>query len=131
LGDQRRCSKSFEDSIREKIMTTIFEKIIKGELPANIHYEDEEVICIDDKYPQAPIHLLVITKKPIPSIHEMSEADYYLLGNVFKVIKMLADQMNFEDSYRIITNHGSGAGQTVPHLHFHVLSGRQLGAKGG
>ena len=112
-------------------MPTIFEKIIKRELPSIVHYEDEEVICIDDKYPQAPVHLLVITKKVIPSIHELKPQDYHLLGKVFDVIKRMAIELGIEDSYRVITNHGSGAGQTVPHLHFHVLAGRKLGSKGG
>ncbi len=111
-------------------MATIFEKIIKRELPSHIHYEDEEVICIDDKYPQAPIHFLVITKKVIPSIHELESSDYYLLGKIFDVIKSMTVKLGIEDSYRVLTNHGSQAGQTVPHLHFHVLGGGKLGAKG-
>ncbi len=111
-------------------MTTIFEKIIKREIPATVHYEDEEVICIDDKYPQAPVHFLVITKKVIPSIHELESDDYCLLGRIFDVIKSVAVKLEIDNSYRVLTNHGSGAGQTIPHLHFHVLGGGKLGSKG-
>ncbi len=112
-------------------MSTIFEKIIKREIPSKIHFEDEDVICIDDKFPQSPIHLLVITKKVIPSVHEMKEVDYPLLMKVFRVIHEMAVKLGVDDSYRVVTNHGEKAGQTVPHLHFHLLAGGHLGPKGG
>lgn len=112
-------------------MTTIFEKIIAKELPATIHYEDEDVICIDDAYPQAETHFLVITKKVIPSINELKEDDYPLLKKVFKVIQEMTAKMGIEDSYRVVTNHGREAGQTVFHLHFHVLAGKMHGSREG
>lgn len=110
-------------------MTTLFEKIIARDLPANIHYEDEDVICIDDKFPQAPVHLLIITKKVIPSIHLLSEEDGPLLIKIFQIIREMAKKHGIENSYRVLTNHGEQAGQTIPHLHFHVLGGGKLGGK--
>ena len=112
-------------------MTTLFEKIINRELDSTIHYEDEEVICIEDKFPQAPVHLLIITKKRIPSIHEMQREDRHLLAKIFTVIQEMAKKFGVESSYRVVTNHGIDAGQTVFHLHFHLLGGKTLGAKGG
>ena len=112
-------------------MTTLFEKIINRELPSTVHYEDDDLICIDDKFPQAPIHLLFITKEVIPSMHEMSEDQLALLPKIFRVIKDIAVKFGVEDAYRVLTNVGEQAGQTVPHLHFHLLAGSKLGSKGG
>lgn len=112
-------------------MTTIFDKIIKKELPAEVIYEDDDIICIHDKFPQAPIHILLITKKIIPSIQEMKGEDLLLLPKIFAKAQELAKEFNVEDGYRILTNNGSSAGQTVLHLHFHLIGGKVLGAKGG
>lgn len=111
-------------------MSTIFEKIINKELPSDVVYEDKDIICIHDKFPQAPVHILIITKKTIPTINEMEEGDMELLPKVFKKAKELAREFGLEDGYRILTNHGASAGQTVKHLHFHLLGGAVLGGKG-
>ena len=108
---------------------TIFQKIIDRECPSDIVYEDDEIICIKDKFPQAKIHLLLITKKCIPSIHDMEDEDYPLLVKIFKMVKTLSKKFGIEDNYRIVINRGSGAGQTVFHLHIHLLGGERLGSK--
>ena len=112
-------------------MPTIFERIIAKDLPARIHYEDDDIIVIDDAFPQAPIHILLITKKVIPSIHEIRAVDTPLIAKLIGFIPEIAQKLGIGDSYRVVTNHGEGAGQTVPHLHFHVLGGKKLGPKGG
>jgi len=112
-------------------MTTIFKKIIERDLPAEILYEDDDIICIHDKFPQAPVHILIITKKIIPTIQDMKEEDMYLLPLIFKKAQELANQFNIGDGYRILTNNGSSAGQTVEHLHFHLIGGKVLGGKAG
>lgn len=112
-------------------MKTIFEKIIDGELPSEKVYEDEQLIAIKDKYPKAPVHLLIITKKVIPDIQSMSQTDLSLLGEVFRVAKKLAQEFGVEKSgYRLLINNGPNAGQTIPHLHFHLLGGGPLGPMG-
>lgn len=110
---------------------TIFTRIIQRELPATVLYEDDDIICIEDKFPQAPVHILLITKKEIPSIHDMEAEDYPVLQKIFKVAKELAEKLGIAKNYRMLTNTGSGAGQTIFHLHFHLLGGKKLGAKGG
>ena len=112
-------------------MKTIFEKIIDRSIQSDIIYEDKDIICIHDKFPQAPVHLLLITKKVIPSIHQLEDGDMHLLQAIFSKAKELANQFGVQESYRIVTNHGSAAGQTVMHLHFHLLGGKVLAAKGG
>jgi len=113
------------------VSQTIFEKIIHRELPSEIVYEDDEIICIKDKYPQAPVHLLLITKKTIPSIHDLDKKDAHLVGKIFLKAKELAEEFGIGENYRILTNRGIEAGQTVFHLHFHLLGGKKLGGKGG
>lgn len=112
-------------------MKTIFEKIIDGELPADKVYEDDQLIAIKDKFPKAPIHLLIITKKVIPDIQAMKEEDFPLIAAVFRVATQLAAEFGLEENgYRLLINNGPYAGQTIPHLHFHLLGGRPLGAMG-
>jgi len=123
MGDQRGCGQGTKDCSREKISKTIFQKIIDRELPAEIVYEDEEIICIKDKFPQAKVHLLLITKKCIPSIHDLEESEYPLMVKILKMVKVLAKKFEIEDNYRIVINRGSGAGQTIFHLHVHLLAG--------
>lgn len=123
MGNERRCDSCIEDSIgiemREK---TIFEKIIDRELPAEILYEDEDIICIKDKYPVMPIHLLIITKKVIPSLQHIEEKDYHLLGKMVNRAQKIASKLGIEDNYRLVTNVGTRSGQSIHHLHFHLLS---------
>lgn len=106
-------------------MSTIFGKILKGELPAEIVYENEHLICIKDINPVAPVHLLIILRKEIPSIDAMSEKDLPLMQEVVKAAQHIAKEFGL-DSYRLLTNHGEKAGQTIFHLHFHLIGGTSL-----
>jgi len=111
-------------------MKTIFEKIIDGELPAEKVYEDAEIIAIKDKYPQATVHLLIIPKKLISSVQSVQEEDLALIVQIFRVAQKLAKDFEVEEGYRLLVNNGRDAGQTIFHLHFHLLGGRPLGSMG-
>jgi histidine triad (HIT) family protein len=102
---------------------TLFEKIIAKQIPAKIAYEDDQYIAIHDISPQAPVHLLVIPKKVIPSLNEVQPADAALVGGMFPLAAKLMKQLGHRD-YRTVFNCGAGAQQTVFHLHMHVLAGR-------
>ncbi len=106
---------------------TLFEKILAREIPATILYEDAESFAIQDIHPMAPVHLLIIPKKPLPNLSEACEADSVLLGHLLQVARKLAQTHALEDSFRLVINNGLQAGQSVPHLHIHLLSGRMLG----
>lgn len=106
----------------------LFCKIAAGQIPANKLYEDEQVLAFYDIHPQAKVHFLVIPKRHIPSAAALTEADAALLGHIFAVIAQLAQQTGLDNGYRVISNVGPDAGQTVPHLHFHVLGGEVLPA---
>ncbi len=103
----------------------VFCKIVAGEIPADIKYEDENILVFTDVNPQAPVHLLVIPKKHIENILDL-ENDV-LLAQMFAIIKDLAPKFNLKNGFRLVNNCGKQAGQTVSHLHFHVLGGRRLG----
>lgn len=108
----------------------VFCKIIKGEIPSEKVYEDDEILAFKDINPAAPIHILVIPKKHINSLLELEEQDYELVGKIHKVINMLAKQLNIEEEgFRVIVNCGKDAGQEVMHLHYHLLAGKKLGEK--
>lgn len=105
----------------------IFCKIINNEIPCEKIYEDDKIISFKDISPAAPVHILIIPKQHITSINEMSEEHIELIGHIFLVAKMLAKQLSIsEDGYRIVNNCGEQAGQTVKHVHFHMLGGRDL-----
>ncbi len=104
---------------------TIFGKILRKEIPAEIIYEDEQAIVFKDIHPQAPTHLLIIPRKPLINLANASTQDESLLGHLLLVAKRIADQLGLQD-YRIVTNNGAGAGQTVFHLHLHLLAGRSM-----
>ena len=104
----------------------IFCKIIRGEIPSNKVYEDDEILAFKDINPMAPVHILVIPKKHIESADEISEEDELLIGKIFTVIKRLAKENNLDNGYRIVNNCGEDGGQAVKHLHFHLLGGRKL-----
>jgi histidine triad (HIT) family protein len=104
---------------------TLFTKIIERKIPAKIAYEDERYIAIHDINPQAPVHLLVITKKVIPSLNEMTAGDAELVGGMFLLASKLVKEMGHSD-FRTVFNCGAGAQQTVFHLHLHVLGGREF-----
>ena len=106
---------------------TIFKRIIDGEIPANVVYEDEQCLAFHDVTPQAPVHILVIPKKEIASIDDLSAEDEQLVGHLFLVIQQIAREQGLaENGYRVICNCGEGGGQTVFHLHYHLMGGRNL-----
>lgn len=102
---------------------TLFEKIIARQIPANIVYEDDQSLAFRDIAPQAPTHILIIPKKPLPMLSESTEEDSALLGHLLRVVSKVAKQEGLVD-YRVNINNGAGAGQTVFHLHIHLLGGR-------
>ena len=105
---------------------TIFKRIIDGEIPAKIAYEDELCLAFHDVAPQAPVHVLVIPKTTkLRSVNDIQEEDAALIGHIFTVIKKLAQDLGIaDDGYRVVSNCGENACQTVPHLHFHLIGGR-------
>ena len=106
---------------------TIFKRIIDGKIPANVVYEDEQCLAFHDVTPQAPVHILVIPKKEIASINDLSAEDEQLVGHLFLVIQQIAREQGLaENGYRVICNCGEGGGQTVFHLHYHLMGGRNL-----
>lgn len=106
---------------------TIFSKIIRKEIPAKIIYEDDQCLAFHDVSPQAPVHVLVIPKKPIESLAQLDASDAQLLGHIWLIIPTLAAQLGLsENGYRVVVNCGSDGGQSVDHLHFHILGGRSL-----
>jgi histidine triad (HIT) family protein len=107
---------------------TIFSKIIRKEIPAEIVYEDEHCLAFHDVSPQAPVHVLVIPKKPIESLNGLSNEDAELLGHLWLNIPRIAQELGIANSgYRVAVNCGRHAGQSVDHLHFHLLGGRPMG----
>ena len=104
-------------------MDCVFCMIAGGEIPTDKIYEDEDIIAFNDLDPQAPIHFLVIPKKHITSLATLDESDSDLVAKIMLVIQKLAKENNLE-GYRVVTNIGEDGGQSVPHLHFHVLGGR-------
>ncbi|MEZ5315638.1 MAG: histidine triad nucleotide-binding protein [Chlamydiales bacterium] len=112
-------------------MKTLFEKIISGELPTDKVYEDEKILVIKDKFPQAPIHFLLIPKKPIPNLNSMCEEDFSLVGEIFRIGQKLANAFEVDqEGYRIVVNNGRNAGQEIAHVHFHLIGGKRLGPIG-
>lgn len=106
----------------------IFCKIIAGEIPSKKLYEDELCLAFYDIQPLAPQHFLVIPKQHLSGASEINKDNAALVGHIFSVIADLTAQLGFADGYRVVTNCGEDAGQTVKHLHFHVLGGKQLGS---
>lgn len=107
-------------------MTTVFGQIIEGKLPCKKVFENERILVIEDIAPVAPIHFLIMPKKPIQNLQEMKEEDLPLLQEIVSVAQKLAEEYDIEDGYRLLTNNGPLAGQTVFHLHFHLIGGRKL-----
>lgn len=107
-------------------MDCIFCKIADKEVPSEIVYEDEKVLVFKDLEPKAPVHVLVIPKTHISSIMEINEENSEIISHIFKVIKKISSKLNLQNGFRIINNCGKYGGQTVNHIHFHVLGGRQL-----
>lgn len=106
----------------------IFEKIIAHEIPVNVIYEDDQVIAFPDIGPKAPVHVLILPKKSIPRIADAQPADEQILGHLLIKAAEVAKKMGLEKSgFRLIVNNGPDAGESVPHLHCHILGGRSLG----
>ena len=107
-------------------MQTLFEKIIAREIPAKIEHEDDQCIVIHDVNPQAPVHCLVIPKKVIPRVAEATAEDQATLGHLLLTAAAVAKKLNLKQGFRIVINNGKDGGETVPHLHVHLLGGRSL-----
>ncbi|MDJ1178258.1 histidine triad nucleotide-binding protein [Roseofilum sp. BLCC_M91] len=105
---------------------TIFSKIISKEIPADIVYEDDLCLAFNDISPQAPTHILVIPKKPIPKLADAESQDHALMGHLLLTVKRVAEQAGLTNGYRVVINTGEDGGQTVDHLHLHILGGRSL-----
>jgi len=106
---------------------TVFSRIVKGEIPARIVYDDERVLAFHDVSPKAPTHVLVIPKREIPRLSNATEADEALLGHLLLVARKVARELGLDEKgYRVVINTGEDGGQSVEHLHLHVLGGRAL-----
>lgn len=105
---------------------TIFGKIIRREIPADIVYEDNLCLAFKDVNPQAPVHVLVIPKQPIAKLADAESADHALMGHLLLTVKRVAEQLSLVNGYRVVINTGEDGGQTVYHMHLHILGGRQM-----
>jgi histidine triad (HIT) family protein len=113
-------------------MSCVFCQIASGELPSDVLYQDEEVIAFRDINPQAPVHILIVPKRHIPSLAELAEGEMSLIGHMVNVANRLAKAEGIsEKGYRLVLNCGAEGGQLVPHLHMHLLGGRGLSGKMG
>ena len=105
----------------------LFSKIANGEIPTNYIYEDDKVVAFNDIEPQAPVHILIIPKEHIASALELNDGNADIVGHIFKVASVIAREKGFaDDGFRLVNNCGKDGGQTVGHLHFHLLAGRYL-----
>ena len=109
---------------------TLFTRISDGEIPGQFVYQDEDLFAIRDINPAAPVHILVIPRKPIPSLAELEEGDAELAGKLMLAVSRIAREEGLERGYRVVINTGEEGGQTVPHLHIHILGGRPLSGHG-
>ena len=105
---------------------TIFSKIVAGEIPADIVYEDDQCLAFLDIQPQAPVHILVIPRKPIEKVGDAEADDQELLGHLLLAASRVAKEQGVGDAFRLVINNGADAGQSVFHLHLHILAGRPL-----
>jgi histidine triad (HIT) family protein len=109
-------------------MSTLFSKIISREIPAKIAYEDDLCLAFHDIQPQAPVHILIVPKQVIPRVAEAQVADEPLLGHLLYIAQVIAKEQGLHDTgFRLVINNGQDGGETVPHLHVHLLGGRPLG----
>jgi len=111
-------------------MSSVFGLIIAGKLPCKKVYEDDQILAIEDIHPIAPVHILIMPKKPIRDLQSVEAGDLPLIQQIVAVAQKLAVQFGIEDGYRLTTNNGTGAGQIVFHLHFHLIGGGVLGKIG-
>lgn len=108
-------------------MASLFTKIIKGEIPSDKVFENERIVAFKDINPAAPVHVLIVPKKEIKNLQDVKPEDLPLIGEMVQVAQQLAKEFKIEEGYRLVTNNGSPAGQTIFHLHFHLIGGKQLG----
>ncbi|WP_267383209.1 histidine triad nucleotide-binding protein [Cyanobacterium sp. uoEpiScrs1] len=105
---------------------TVFAKIIRKEIPVDIVYEDDVSLAFKDINPQAPVHILVIPKKSITKLEIVTEEDITLLGHLLLIVKKIAQEVGLDNGYRVVINNGNDGGQTVNHLHLHILGKRKM-----
>lgn len=105
---------------------SVFSKIIRREIPADIVYEDELAIAFKDISPQAPVHILVVPKQPIERLSDAESQDHRLMGHLLLTVKRVAEQAGLSNGYRVVINNGADGGQTVDHMHLHILGGRPM-----
>jgi histidine triad (HIT) family protein len=108
-------------------VSTVFGLIIQGKLPCKKVFENERILAIEDIHPVAPVHILIMPKKEIANLQSMEPYDLALIGEIMEVAQKIAEEKGIAEGYRLLTNCGSDAGQTVFHLHFHLIGGRVLG----
>ena len=108
-------------------MSTVFGLIIEGKLPSTKVFENERILAIEDLYPVAPVHILIMPKKPIANLQAADQKDFALIAEIMQIAQQIAGERGVGDGYRLLTNNGPDAGQTVFHLHFHLIGGRVLG----
>ena len=106
---------------------TVFKRIIDGEIPADIVYEDDHCLAFRDINPRAPTHVLLIPKAEIPTLDDLTEADHAVAGHLLLAVGKVAKTLGIEGAYRLVANCGTEVGQEVMHVHFHILAGRRLG----
>jgi len=107
-------------------MTTIFGKIIRGEIACDKVFENDYVFAFKDISPQAPVHILIVPKKEIPDLQSLHREDWRFLSEIVACAQHLAKELSLENGYRLVTNNGPEAGQSVSHLHFHLIGGKRL-----
>ena len=119
-----------EKGVKEKMEDCVFCKLIKGDIPSKKVYEDEDILAFKDIHPAAPIHILVIPKKHIATLMQVTQEDSNLMDKILEVIQKVAKQLEIEEKgFRLIANCGPDSGQEVMHIHFHLLAGRKMGPK--
>ena len=127
MGDKRGCRKSHGIDIKNGVeVLSLFTKILNKEIASEIIFENELVFAIKDITPKAPIHLLIIPKKEIDSLQNLKEEDFFIANEMIKAVQLLAKKYGIEKGYRLVVNNGKGAGQTIFHLHFHLLGGKTM-----
>jgi len=108
-------------------VSTVFGLIIEGKIPSRKVFENERILAIEDIHPVAPIHILIMPKKEIANLQSLEPEDVFLIGEIIEVAQKIAEEKGIEEGYRLLTNNGADAGQTIFHLHFHLIGGRVLG----
>ena len=112
-------------------MDCLFCKIVSGEIPSAKVYEDDTVLAFNDINPEAPVHILLIPKTHITSMADINESNSAVVAHIFEVAAKIAREKGFDDGFRVVSNCGDSAGQTVKHLHFHLMAGRDFGWPAG